>query len=119
VRAEVQDYLASVQEDVFNHAELFRHGKDGEAPTLFGIPLPQPEPAEPPFRRYVVNVLIEHSGTHGAPIVYEDNPSHDALVGRIEYIAQMGALVTDFTLLSRARCTARMAAISCSTRSGC
>jgi predicted ATP-dependent protease len=96
---QVQDYLASVQEDVFDHAELFRHGKDGEAPTLFGIPLPQPEPAEPPFRRYAVNVLIEHSGTRDAPIVYEDNPSHDALVGRIEYIAQMGALVTDFTLI--------------------
>jgi lon-related putative ATP-dependent protease len=96
---QVQDYLASVQADVFDHAELFRHGKDGEAPTLFGIPLPQPESAEPPFRRYAVNVLIEHSGTQDAPIVYEDNPSHDALVGRIEYIAQMGALVTDFTLI--------------------
>jgi lon-related putative ATP-dependent protease len=96
---QVQDYLASVQEDVFDHAEMFRHSKDGETPTLFGIPLPQPEPAEPPFRRYAVNVLIEHGGAEGAPIVYEDNPSHDALVGRIEHLAQMGALVTDFTLI--------------------
>jgi lon-related putative ATP-dependent protease len=96
---QVQEYLASVQEDVFDHAELFRRGKDGEMPTLFGIALPQPEPAEPPFRRYAVNLLIEHGGTKGAPVVYEDSPSHDALVGRIEHIAHMGALVTDFTLI--------------------
>jgi lon-related putative ATP-dependent protease len=95
----VQDYLASVQEDVFDHAEMFQHGGDGETPTLFGVPLPQAEPAVPPFRRYAVNVLIEHGPQDGAPVVYEDNPSHDALIGRIEHTAQMGALVTDFTLI--------------------
>jgi lon-related putative ATP-dependent protease len=96
---EVQDYLAGVQEDVFDHADMFRRGRDGETPTLFGLPIPQPEPAEPPFRRYAVNVLIEHDTQDGAPVIYEDNPSHDALVGRIEHVAQMGALVTDFTLI--------------------
>jgi lon-related putative ATP-dependent protease len=96
---QVLDYLAGVQNDVLDHAEAFRQAKDGEAPTLFGIPLAQAEPSEAAFRRYQVNVLIEHAGAQGAPIVYEDHPSHDALVGRIEHIAQMGALVTDFTLI--------------------
>jgi lon-related putative ATP-dependent protease len=95
---QIQAYLAAVQEDVLEHLEAFRHTKDGETPTLFGIPLPQPDAAEP-LRRYAVNVLIEHSQTRGAPIVYEDNPGNDALVGRIEHISQMGALVTDFTLI--------------------
>ena len=35
-----------------------------------------------------------------APIVYEDNPTHQALVGRVERIARFGALVTDFNLLA-------------------
>jgi lon-related putative ATP-dependent protease len=96
---QVQDYLAGVQEDVLGHAEAFRQSKEGEAPTLFGIPIAQAEPSDAPFRRYTVNVLIEHAGASGAPIVYEDNPSHDALVGRIEHLAQMGALMTDFTLI--------------------
>jgi lon-related putative ATP-dependent protease len=96
---QVQDYLARVQEDVLEHAELFRHGKETEGPALFGIPLPQTEPTESPFRRYAVNVLVGRDGAEEAPIVYEDNPSHDALVGRIEHISQMGALVTDFTLI--------------------
>jgi lon-related putative ATP-dependent protease len=46
-----------------------------------------------------VNVLIGHAEGSGAPIVYEDNPAHDNLVGRVEHVAQMGALVTDFTLI--------------------
>jgi lon-related putative ATP-dependent protease len=96
---QVQVYLSSVQEDVLDRAELFRHGKDAEAPALLDMALPQPESAESPFRRYVVNVLIDNSHATGATIVYEDNPTHDALTGRIEHIAQMGALVTDFTLI--------------------
>jgi lon-related putative ATP-dependent protease len=94
----VLEYLAGMQEDVLDHVEVFRQPKDGEQPTLFGVPLPVSEIGESFLRRYQVNVLIEHGGAKGAPIVYEDHPTHDNLVGRIEYIAQMGALVTDFTL---------------------
>jgi lon-related putative ATP-dependent protease len=96
---QVHDYLGQVREDMLDHAEDFRHTKDGEGPTLFGLPLAAPDASEAAMRRYAVNVLIEHSGNHGAPVVYEDNPTHDALVGRIEHISQMGALVTDFTLI--------------------
>jgi len=46
-----------------------------------------------------VNVLIEHAEGSGAPIVYEDNPTHDNLVGRVEHQAQMGTLVTNFMLI--------------------
>ncbi len=55
---------------------------------------------EPPwFRRYRVNVLVDHGSSSGAPVVYEDNPSYQNLIGRVEHLAQMGALVTDFTLI--------------------
>jgi lon-related putative ATP-dependent protease len=96
---EVQAYLAEVQEDTLEHAAAFRQAKEGEPPTFFGLPLARPEGAEPPFRRYAVNVLIEHAGARGAPVVYEMHPSHAALIGRMEHLSQMGALVTDFTLL--------------------
>jgi lon-related putative ATP-dependent protease len=105
VRAEYQalpgvlEYLGSMQEDVLDHVEVFRQPKDGEQPTLFGVPLPVSEIGESFLRRYQVNVLIDHGGTERAPIVYDDHPTHDNLVGRIEHIAQMGALVTDFTLI--------------------
>jgi predicted ATP-dependent protease len=96
---QVQEYLAQVQEDTLENAATFRQAKEGEPPTLFGIPLARPEGLEGPFRRYAVNVIIEHSAARGAPVVHENNPTHDALVGRIEHISQMGALLTDFTLI--------------------
>jgi len=100
--AQVVQYLAAVQADVLDHAEAFQQSKDGETPTLFGIPLPQADTSETTLRRYQVNVLIAHEPAQdggGAPIVYEDNPTHANLIGRIEHIAQMGTLVTDFTLI--------------------
>ncbi len=98
----VVQYLTAVQNDVLDHAEAFQQAKDGETPTLFGIPLQQPDSGESTLRRYQVNVLIAHEAAAdggGAPIVHEDNPTHANLVGRIEHIAQMGTLVTDFTLI--------------------
>jgi len=95
---EVAAYLAKVRADVLDHAESFQQAKDGERPTLFGLPLPLPE-GETPLRRYLVNVLVEHADAQGAPIVAEENPTHDNLLGRIEHIAQMGTLVTDFSLI--------------------
>ncbi|MDH5220898.1 MAG: AAA family ATPase, partial [Betaproteobacteria bacterium] len=97
---DVQAYLERVKADTLENAAAFRQAKEGsEPPTLFGMPLPRPEGMEGPFRRYSVNVLIAHDGANGAPVVSEDHPSHAALVGRIEHIPQMGALVTDFTLI--------------------
>jgi lon-related putative ATP-dependent protease len=85
---QVLAYLAQVQEDTLENAAILRQAKEGETPGL-----------EAPFRRYAVNVVIEHSADRGAPVVHEDNPTHDALLGRIEHVSQMGALVTDFTLI--------------------
>ena len=51
------------------------------------------------FRRYWVNLLVDHGASQGAPVVYEDHPAFQNLLGRIEYVAQFGALVTDFNLI--------------------
>ena len=34
-----------------------------------------------------------------APVVHEDSPSFANLIGRVEHVAQMGTLVTDFNLI--------------------
>ena len=44
-------------------------------------------------------MLVQHEAGAGAPIVIEDHPTYANLVGRIEYVAQLGTLVTDFTLI--------------------
>lgn len=51
------------------------------------------------FDRYQVNVVIAHEANAGAPVVEETHPSLGNLVGRIEHIAQQGALTTNFRLI--------------------
>lgn len=50
-------------------------------------------------RRYRVNVLVDHGDSRGAPVIHEDNPTYQNLFGRIEHLAQMGALTTDFNMI--------------------
>jgi lon-related putative ATP-dependent protease len=53
----------------------------------------------PSFDQYEVNVLISHRNNHGSPVVYEDLPTYQNLHGRIEHLARMGMLTTNFTLI--------------------
>jgi lon-related putative ATP-dependent protease len=52
------------------------------------------------FRRYRVNLIVNNGKQKGAPVIYEDNPTHQTLVGRIEHLARFGTLVTDFNLIT-------------------
>lgn len=51
------------------------------------------------FHRYEVNIIVDNVILEGAPIVAEANPTYASLFGKIEKEAQMGALVSDFTLI--------------------
>lgn len=92
-------YLDAVEHDIQEHADDFlaagRAGAEGGAAAVSEI-----GPMEAPsFRRYQVNVMVKNGEHKGAPVVYEDHPTHQTLVGRIEHIARFGTLMTDFNLL--------------------
>jgi lon-related putative ATP-dependent protease len=94
----VTEYIDTVERDVKENADDFL----GPSAQLLGAQLPNPPDAtidDTRFRRYQVNVITDNSTQHGAPVIYEDNPTHQTLVGRAEHMARFGALVTDFTLL--------------------
>ncbi len=94
---EIQDYLDQVRDDIVEHVEEFLR--------------PEGEPAEGPMarltekragsglNRYKVNLLVDNGATKGAPVVYEDLPNLQSLIGRIEHITQFGTLTTDYTLI--------------------
>jgi lon-related putative ATP-dependent protease len=90
----VVEYLETVRRDVLDHADDFR--KPADISAVSG-PIAQRE--APSLRRYAVNVLVDHGSPDGAPVVTEDHPTFQNLVGRIEHLAQFGALVTDFNLI--------------------
>ncbi|MEW8552083.1 MAG: ATP-binding protein [Candidatus Thiodiazotropha endolucinida] len=91
-------FLDRVEDDVINNYQQFLP-HDERKPTLFGLPLSQQEEGPPWHYRYRVNLLLAHEANGGAPIVYEDLPGYNNLVGRIEHRAHLGALETDFTMI--------------------
>jgi lon-related putative ATP-dependent protease len=102
--SEVIEYLEEVRKDIVENVADFRQEMETEESS-------QADPATPqlagqpddPFSRYGVNVIIDHSRSEGAPVVYETNPTYRNLVGRIEQEVRFGVLTTNFTHI-RAGC---------------
>jgi len=94
-------YLDAVREDVIENAGVFLQGEDGQGPAvpIPGAPVALAPGTPHPLNRYKVNVIVDHGGETGAPVVYEDRPTYQHLIGDVEHVAQMGALTTDFTLI--------------------
>jgi lon-related putative ATP-dependent protease len=93
---EVMDYLKQVLEDIVSNIDPFLG--QPQQPEMPGAP-PQPWAQDLTFRKYEVNVAVDHSETVGAPVVMERNPTYNNLFGRIEKEALYGTLQTDFTLI--------------------
>lgn len=96
----VLDYLDAVERDVTENANDFLPRAVPQPPEAAMRAAPTAAVEEDRFRRYQVKVIIDNGGLTGAPVVYEDNPTHQTLVGRAERIARFGALITDFNLLA-------------------
>lgn len=90
----ILEHLDAVQADLIENVPIFiGRARDEE---MFAM-----DPAlGAPFSRYEVNVLVTcEDATCGAPIVEELHPTLGNLIGRIEYMARQGALVTNFRLI--------------------
>lgn len=97
--SDVTKYLDEVQDDVIEHADQFRLD-DEETPMLLGMPMRE----RPSFQDYQVNLLVDNgpkqdAPTPGAPVIYEEHPTYQNLLGRVEHKPHMGSLLTEFTLI--------------------
>lgn len=96
--AEIQkvvDYLDALQNDVIRHARDFLSKPD----EMAALPPFMQEFYAPSFTRYQVNVFITNDVEDGAPVIFEDNPIHQNLIGKIEHVSQVGTLITDFSMI--------------------
>ncbi len=50
-------------------------------------------------QRYLVNLLVPNPADGTRPVVVEDHPTLQNLVGRIDHLVHMGTLVSNFTLI--------------------
>ncbi len=124
----VHEWLAAVAADLVDNAAIFAGpGDQQQQQMMLAVQAMSQGQSVPfaalnPFRRYEVNVIVENNDAApaaagaspwkanleadaggyiggGAPIVYEDHPTLQNLVGRVEHLPQMGALITDFMLI--------------------
>jgi lon-related putative ATP-dependent protease len=96
---QVVNFLNEAQKDIIENVNEFLAPPESPLAAIIGGPLPFGSKDTARFRRYQVNVLVDHSANHGAPVVYEDHPTYQNLIGQVEYMAHWGAVSTDFNLI--------------------
>jgi lon-related putative ATP-dependent protease len=91
--AEIAAHMEAVESDLIENIGVFVKSA-GEENAYMDIGLGGP------FDRYQVNVLVTQAdGAAEVPIVKELHPTLANLVGRVEYLARQGALVTNFRMI--------------------
>jgi len=106
----VLDFLDAVREDLIENVDVFVQAAQNGGQAQQQIPQMMQQQGQQGggqqpmldgafWRRYRVNLLVDNEDTDGAPVIFEDNPNYQNLVGQVEQIAQMGALLTDFNLI--------------------
>ncbi len=86
----VVEHANAIQRDVIDNVEALVGGQQGGGGQ---------QPAGSVLDRYRANLLVDNEHQQGAPVVYEDLPTHQRLVGRVEHRVFQGALLTDFRLI--------------------
>ena len=83
-------YLKHYAEDIIDNVELIlEQEEDDFTPALFNrVP-----------SRYQANVIVANKPNSGAPVIFEDFPTHYNLLGHVEQLTHNGTITTDFTLI--------------------
>jgi len=94
-------YLDQIEADLADSSDEFveQHDPEEAEPPRWRGQLPEAVEGSSFELRASVNVLIDQGAAEGAPVVYEDHPTHANLMGRIDHMPQFGSLVADFTLI--------------------
>jgi lon-related putative ATP-dependent protease len=96
---QVVNFLNEVQKDISDNVDEFLAPPENPLAAMISGSTPFASGDSAFFRRYQVNVLVDHAENHGAPVVHEDHPTYQNIIGQVEYMARLGALSTDFNLI--------------------
>ena len=100
----LKEHFISLRADIIDNVDGFiardmpQQGGGGPA-GLSPEPHFGPGQQDQDVYRYDINLFVDNSGTTGAPVVVDDHPTAANLLGCIERESEMGALITDFTLI--------------------
>jgi predicted ATP-dependent protease len=81
-------WLAEMREDMVEMLGRTVGDGEGEAPRRINL-----------AERYLINLLVDHTGDEHPAVVLEPNPSYENLFGTIQYRSTQGVLETNFTMI--------------------
>ncbi len=86
----LEDYLKQYADDIIQNVEfVLEQEEDDFTPGQFNrVP-----------SRYQANIIATHKPNAGAPVIFDDFPTHYNLLGHVEQLTQNGTITTDFTLI--------------------
>ena len=86
----LDQHLKQYADDIIDNVELIlEQEEDDFTPALFNrVP-----------SRYQANVIVSNKPNSGAPVIFEDFPTHYNLLGHVEQLTHNGTITTDFTLI--------------------
>jgi len=96
----ILEYLDEVRSDILKNIEQLvatDYSEDQQA-MLYQLMMKKGN-EENPYDRYKVNLLVDNSRLHGAPVVVDYNPTYYNLMGRCEYENEFGTMTTDYTMI--------------------
>ncbi|MDV6377851.1 ATP-binding protein [Sporosarcina sp. GW1-11] len=91
---EVMQHVKAVRKDLVENFHIFLPHESTQEEKQLGILFTDEQQA---FKKYTINVLVDHSKTVGMPVISADNPTFYNLIGKVEYENRMGIMSTDFT----------------------
>ena len=94
----VISYLNDVQDYILSHLDDFT--EDGQKQESNPAAKSNLDAPADPFLKYKVNIIVDNTDVHGAPVIIETNPTYYNMFGRIDRWAQLGTLQTDFTMIA-------------------
>ncbi len=100
----LKDFFRELRADILDNADSLlpreAHDQQGAIPRPPSASSPadefRPDDIGPHFD---INLFVDNAETLGSPVIFDDHPTLANLMGCIEREAEMGALVTDFTLI--------------------
>lgn len=87
-------YLEAYEKDVIENVDVILNTQEAQADVVATVSTDSAIPS-----RYQVNVIVSNDPARGAPVVFEDLPTHYNLMGHVEQVTYMGTVATDFTLI--------------------
>lgn len=98
----VTEFLEKVKEDILDNIDHLverDYGDEQSQNALIQMLMMKKGGEEKPYHRYKVNLFVDNSRLHGAPVIVDYNPTFYNLMGRCEYENEFGTMITDHTLI--------------------